>query len=274
MYASIAVLITFLFITGCSSQQVKHYEETYQQPSDINMVVIAEDQSLDNLPRKSRQMKRVESRLSNALVAYDYSVYDLMAVTDEQFERQRDNISDEELMDYFLTQSKPKMDIAVMYRVYYRIDRSNDRLSVGIKGRLLNIKSGQMIGATDIPGAFLKLADNCRGACIQTEVSDKARMLAPEFAEEISLKLSRLINPDTRNTKPVTPINKAKPKPTTVQSERVDGIYVERNEASTPAPTQTSKPQPKPAPSTSTEATRVDGILIEKEESSSNSIRW
>ena len=262
MYRLLTTLVCSSLLVACAGNTPKSGAPVqYSKPADINLTVIPVDQSLDDLDKSSRAWQRVNKRLMTGLNDKGFSVFDLSMAVDGDFDKQRDRFDLEDYIEYFSERPKPRMDVVLPTRLYYRLDRENDRLMVGLSTQIIDVTNQRLIAEVEEPGAFAKLAANCRGACVIEKVGELSKPLSKELLQSISRQLHQVL--DDRYVAPPSS-SKKKPISNPAPGERVDGILIEgESESAVTAPVKSPKPVKKqPAPVTS-QPQRIDGILVE-----------
>jgi len=269
MIKKIALSIIALSLVACSGNQIK--EVSYSKPQDVNVVLIAQDSGMDDLDRSSTTFRQIEKNVAKEILQRTYTLFDVSDVTGNSFSGERDRFTQEDLMAYFADRPKPRMDALVPLRVSYVLDRDNDRLSVNLKAKVLDLNSQKLIAMIDVPGPYTKLPKNCRGMCVQKQIPGLAAPLVKDLGKSLAYRLSQFIHTSYRMHEEVSSEDGHQNKP--APGTRVEGVLIE-NKASQSAtvikPVPVAKPTPAPKNKTKSTTKRVGGVLVESKSSDSN----
>lgn len=178
----LALLLSFA--AGASAQTTN---------SRINLLVMSDDADPDTVPRNNRIFNRVQLQLSEYLNTRGFQVYDetslALGITPTGRVRRRDA----ELIEIARAVSTP-VDAMVVYQIYAsarRANAANIRFpEIRIAGRVLNVRTGQFIGAFEVGGFQLPALPNpCGAECLLETVGSHSRTLATDLGAAIAQKL-------------------------------------------------------------------------------------
>ena len=164
----------------------------------LNMLVMGEDADEDSVPRGNRIFNRVILALGEEMNVRGFNVFDETAVALNITQPNRVRRRDAELIDVSRAVQNPPLDVVMVFQIYASARDSSYsdvvRPAVRIPGRLLNVKTGQMIGSFEVTGLELPpLPVNCERECLLETVGDNARILASELADALAVKLEGFI---------------------------------------------------------------------------------
>ena len=163
-----------------------------------NILVMGEDADTDSVPRGNRVFQRVIQALGEDMNVAGYNVYDetaaAMAVTEPNRVRRRDA----ELIDVARAIQAPPIDVVAVFTIFASAQDSAysdvKRPQIRIPGRLLNVRTGQQIGAFEVSGLQLPpLPVACDRECVLEKVGDSASTLASELSVALADKLDGFI---------------------------------------------------------------------------------
>jgi hypothetical protein len=184
--------------SGASDQpSVSNVAQTSRSNDRLNLVVVGEDADLDTVPRSSRIFNRVIAALSEELNLKGFSVIDetiaSMGFTDPGRARRRDT----ELIDVARSIARPPIDIIVVMNIYASVRKSAvsdiTRPEVRIPGRIINVRTGQLLGTYEVRGLELPpLPRACDRECVLEHVGDQSRVLAHDLGLALSEKLDAM----------------------------------------------------------------------------------
>jgi len=269
MIKKIALSIIALSLVACSGNQIK--EVSYSKPQDVNVVLIAQDSGMDDLDISSTTFRHIEKNVAKEILQRTYTLFDVSDVTGNSFSGERDRFTQEDLMAYFADRPKPRMDALVPLRVSYVLDRDNDRLSVSLKAKVLDVNSQKLIAMIEVPGPYTKLPKNCRGMCVQKQIPELAAPLVKDLGKSLAYRLSQFIHTSYRMHEEASSEDGHQNKP--APGARVEGVLIESNarpSATVIESVPVTKPTPAPKNKTKSTTKRVGGVLVESKSSDSN----
>jgi hypothetical protein len=173
-----------------------------------NIVVMSEDADEDTVPRGNRIFNRVIAELGEVMNVRGYNIYDETAVAMSITQPGRVRRRDAEIIDVARAVQTPPLDVIVVFQIYASATKSNVsdivRPNVRIPGRLLNVRTGQQIGAFEVTGLELApLPQGCDKECLLEKVGAEAKLVANELAQALTSKLNGFIAP-VRSDNPIT----------------------------------------------------------------------
>jgi len=165
-----------------------------------NIVVMGEDADEDSVPRGNRIFQRVITELSETMNLRGYNVYDETAVAMGITQANRVRRRDAELIEVARAVQNPPLDVVAVFQVYASASKSGYsdivRPEVRIPGRLLNVRTGQSLGAFEVAGLQLPpLPQGCDRECLLERVGAEAKSIAADVATALTAKLDGVIAP-------------------------------------------------------------------------------
>ena len=165
-----------------------------------NLVVMGEDADEDAVPRGNRIFQRVIAELSETMNLRGYNVYDETAVAMGFTQANRVRRRDAELIEVARAVQNPPLDVVAVFQIYASASKSaySDivRPEVRIPGRLLNVRTGQSLGAFEVAGLQLPpLPQGCDRECLLERVGAEAKAIAGDVAAALAAKLDGVIAP-------------------------------------------------------------------------------
>ncbi|MEH3143812.1 MAG: hypothetical protein PGN34_00265 [Methylobacterium frigidaeris] len=165
-----------------------------------NVVVMGEDADEDSVPRGNRIFQRVIGELSETMNLRGYNVYDETAVAMGFTQPNRVRRRDAELIEVARAVQNPPLDVVAIFQIYASATKSaySDivRPEVRIPGRLLNVRTGQSLGAFEVAGVQLPpLPQGCDRECLLERVGAEAKTIAADVAAALTTKLDGFIAP-------------------------------------------------------------------------------
>ncbi|KQQ14607.1 hypothetical protein ASF53_08200 [Methylobacterium sp. Leaf123] len=165
-----------------------------------NIVVMGEDADEDSVPRGNRIFQRVIAELSETMNLRGYNVYDETAVAMGITQANRVRRRDAELIEVARAVQNPPLDVVAVFQVYAAASKSGYsdivRPEVRIPGRLLNVRTGQSLGAFEVAGLQLPpLPQGCDRECLLERVGAEAKSIAADVATALTAKLDGVIAP-------------------------------------------------------------------------------
>ncbi|GEL43482.1 hypothetical protein MEX01_40730 [Methylorubrum extorquens] len=159
-----------------------------------NLLVMSEDADEEAVPRGNRIYTRVIRELSETMNVRGYNVYDETAIGMGITEPNRVRRRDTELIDVARSIPTPPLDVMVIFEIYASAQKSmySDivRPEVRIPGRMLNVRTGQMIGSFEVSGLQLPpLPQGCDRECLLERTGAEARVIARDLASALTQKL-------------------------------------------------------------------------------------
>lgn len=181
-----------LFLSGLAAAMVAFAAPALaDQP---NIVVMAEDADEETVPRFNRIFNRVIIALSEEMNTRGFNVYDETAVGMGITEPGRIRRIDTEIIDVARSIQRPPIDIVVVFQIYASARKSlySDvtRPEIRIPGRMINVRTGQLIGAFEVGGSeFPPLPRECDRECLLEQVGNQAQVIARDLGLALSDKL-------------------------------------------------------------------------------------
>ncbi|WP_244473108.1 hypothetical protein [Methylobacterium sp. Leaf100] len=171
-----------------------------QAQAKPNIVVMGEDADEDSVPRGNRIFQRVITELSETMNLRGYNVYDETAVAMGFTQPNRVRRRDAELIEVARAVQNPPVDVVAVFQVYASASKSaySDivRPEVRIPGRLLNVRTGQSLGAFEVAGVQLPpLPQGCDRECLLERVGAEAKTIAADVAAALTAKLDGVVAP-------------------------------------------------------------------------------
>jgi hypothetical protein len=171
-----------------------------QAQAKPNIVVMGEDADEDAVPRGNRIFQRVIAELSETMNLRGYNVYDETAVAMGFTQPNRVRRRDAELIEVARAVSNPPLDVVAIFQIYASASKSaySDivRPQVRIPGRLLNVRTGQSLGAFEVAGLQLPpLPQGCDRECLLERVGAEAKTIAGDVASALTAKLDGFVAP-------------------------------------------------------------------------------
>lgn len=171
-----------------------------QAQAKPNVVVMGEDADEDAVPRGNRIFQRVIAELSETMNLRGYNVYDETAVAMGFTQPNRVRRRDAELIEVARAVSSPPLDVVAIFQIYASASKSaySDivRPQVRIPGRLLNVRTGQSLGAFEVAGLQLPpLPQGCDRECLLERVGAEAKTVAGDVASALTAKLDGFVAP-------------------------------------------------------------------------------
>lgn len=170
-----------------------------------NILVVSEDADEDTVPRGNRIFQRVIHELAETMNTRGYNVYDETAVGMDITKPGRVRRRDAEVIDVARSIPRPPIDVVLIFQIYASARKSSYsdivRPEIRIPGRLLNVRTGQLIGSFEVTGLQLPpLPQDCDRECLLERVGAEARMLATDLAAALTDKLAGFIRPGGGST--------------------------------------------------------------------------
>jgi hypothetical protein len=172
-----------------------------------NIVVMGEDADEDSVPRGNRIFQRVITELSESMNLRGYNVYDETAVAMGFTQPNRVRRRDAELIEVARAVQNPPIDVIAIFQIYASASKSGYsdivRPEVRIPGRLLNVRTGQSLGAFEVAGVQLPpLPQGCDRECLLERVGAEAKTIAADVAGALTAKLDGIVAPRRSNAGP------------------------------------------------------------------------
>lgn len=184
---------------------------------------MSEDADEDAVPRGNRIFRRVIAGLSETMNVRGYNVYDETAIGMGITEPNRVRRRDTELIDVARSIPTPPLDVVVIFEIYASAQKSmySDivRPEVRVPGRMLNVRTGQMIGSFEVSGLQLPpLPQGCDRECLLERVGGEAKTIARDLASALTQKLDGFQAPRRYDARPgpalgTTPLGAGAPAP-------------------------------------------------------------
>jgi hypothetical protein len=164
----------------------------------LNILVMGEDADEDSTPRGNRIFNRVIAALSEEMNVQGHDIFDETAVAMNINPANRVRRDDSELIEVARAVPNPPLDVVVVFSIYASVREGAYsevlRPEVRIPGRVLNLRTGQLIGSFEVTGLDLPpLPVACERECLLEEVGNHAAILGAELAAALTLKLDGFV---------------------------------------------------------------------------------
>jgi hypothetical protein len=164
----------------------------------LNILVMGEDADEDSVPRGNRIFNRVIAALSEEMNVQGHDVFDETAVAMNINPANRVRRDDSELIEVARAVPNPPLDVVVVFSIYASVREGAYsevlRPEVRIPGRILNLRTGQLIGSFEVKGLDLPpLPVACERECLLEEVGNHAAILGAELAAALTSKLDGFV---------------------------------------------------------------------------------
>ena len=190
-----AKLRTMLLLTGLTALTSLVAPAAYaDQPG---LLVVSDDADQETVPRNNRIFNRVITALGEEMNIRGYAVVDEVAAGLDITAQGRVRRRDVELIDIARAIRRPPVDAVVVFQIYASAKRSLNsdvmRPEVRISGRMINVRSSQMLGAfevveRDLP--VLPLGCDRDRECVIEQMGDNIRVLARDLGAALAEKLA------------------------------------------------------------------------------------
>ena len=160
-----------------------------------NLLVIGEDEDEDTVPRNSRVFDRVLRVIQDKMNESGFNVFDETAVTLGTLAQDRVRRDDGEIIEVCRAVSAPPLDVAVIFSIWPDTRRSEvaTYVSARVDGRMLNCRTGQVLGAFEQKFETQTLPTRCGRSCVLEAVGERARVIGRNVAHALALKLAWLV---------------------------------------------------------------------------------
>ena len=164
----------------------------------LNILVMGEDADEDSVARGNRIFNRVIAAMNEEMNIQGHDVFDETAVAMNINPANRVRRRDSELIEVARAVQTPPLDVVTVFSIYASVREGaySDvvRPDVRIAGRLLNLRTGQLIGSFEVDGLELPpLPVVCDRECLLEQVGDNASILGAELADALVIKLDGFI---------------------------------------------------------------------------------
>jgi hypothetical protein len=163
----------------------------------VNALVMLEDADPETMSRNVAIYRRVLPQLQEDLSTRGVQVYDenINAIAFQRPDKRRR--SDVELVTIAraVAQSQP-LDVVILFSIVASAQQdvvvpSILHPKVRIPGRVINIHSGQLVGAFEVNPTRLPVLPNpCDNVCLTEEVGNDAKLIADDLADALATKLA------------------------------------------------------------------------------------
>lgn len=166
----------------------------------VNVMVFSDDADEDTIPRDNRIFNRVFARIQESLNLRGYQVFDETATSQNFTEVHKVRRIDAEFIE-IARSVQPTINVAVIFQIYASVVRGEyaalQRPKVRIAGRMLNVRSGQFIGAFEVKEFPLEpLPRSCDDReCLLEHIGDYAGDLGNALGETLADKLTGFVQP-------------------------------------------------------------------------------
>jgi hypothetical protein len=164
----------------------------------LNILVMGEDADEDSVPRGNRIYNRVIAALNEEMNVQGHDVFDETAVAMNINPANRVRRDDSELIEVARAVPNPPLDVVVVFSIYASVREGAYsevlRPEVRIPGRVINLRTGQLIGSFEVTGLDLPpLPVACERECLLEEVGKHASILGAELAAALTTKLDGFV---------------------------------------------------------------------------------
>ena len=171
--------------------------------SGSNVLVMGEDADPVSVPRRNRVFGRVLDAISNELHTEGFDVFDETTVTAPPFEG-RIRRNDRKTIEVARSVVQPPIDVVVIFSIFASPEHFSQitRISIRVKGRLLNVRSGQRLGNFEVvsPKSWSAPID-CPRNCILEIIGKYSQVLGRDVAAVLAEKLDDMTQGSpTKNT--------------------------------------------------------------------------
>lgn len=162
----------------------------------VNIVVATEDADKDTVPRDNRIYDRVLDAIREQLNAQGFQVYDETAAGMQVDRAHRVRRQDTELIEVARA-LRPPMDAIVVFRIYASVVAGQytemRRPVMRITSRVLNVRSGQVVGQFDVGDQieFPPLLKDCAAdrECLLESLGSQAHRIAGDLGAALAMQL-------------------------------------------------------------------------------------
>jgi len=161
-----------------------------------NVLIMGVDGGRHMARRNGPVFRTVRESLSNVFFERGYGVYDEAAASLGKVRQHLSHRSDAEIVGIARAVSNPPIDLVVAFSAYTaeKDTRYARKLRVRLQGRLIDIRTGRLLGTAEIKSAAFRHAGNsCRKACLADLAAREAAQLAPGLGEALVAKLGRSV---------------------------------------------------------------------------------
>ncbi|MBH0236850.1 hypothetical protein [Methylobrevis albus] len=168
---------------------------------NVTVMVFSDDADVDTIPRDNRIFNRVITQLQETMNLRGFQVFDETSTTMGFTDVNRTRRTDAEFLEISRSVT-PRINVAVIFQIYASVVRSEHanilRPKVRIAGRMLNVHSGQFIGAFEVAEFPLQpLPRSCTDSeCLLETIGAEARMIANALGETLADKLEGFVVAD------------------------------------------------------------------------------
>ncbi len=171
--------------------------------SNPTLLIMAEDEDGETIPRNNRISTRILNELVNQLDGRGFDVYDETAVTLRTHAQGRTRRSDAELLDVAKSIRRPPIDVVIFFRIFSDVTRKKyqNEVRLRMEGRLLSVSDGRRLGSWEaklpedrdqvwlLPNRCFPEGGSMSRSCLLESVGDDARTLAQEVGAIVTDKL-------------------------------------------------------------------------------------
>jgi hypothetical protein len=188
-----AKLRTMLLLTGLSALTSLVAPAAYaDQPG---LMVVSDDADQETVPRNNRIFNRVLTALGEEMNLRGYTIVDEVAAGLDITEQGRVRRRDAELIDIARAIRRPPVDAVVVFQLYASAKKSLNsdvmRPEARIAGRIINVRSSQMLGAFEVVERDLPVLPlGCDRECVLEQMGDNSRVLARDLGAALAEKLA------------------------------------------------------------------------------------
>jgi hypothetical protein len=182
-----------LLLTGLSALTSLVAPAAYaDQPG---LMVVSDDADQETVPRNNRIFNRVLTALGEEMNLRGYTIVDEVAAGLDITEQGRVRRRDAELIDIARAIRRPPVDAVVVFQLYASAKKSLNsdvmRPEARIAGRIINVRSSQMLGAFEVVERDLPVLPlGCDRECVLEQMGDNSRVLARDLGAALAEKLA------------------------------------------------------------------------------------
>ena len=168
------------------------------QSSRPNILVIGEDADNDTVPRNNRVFDRVLRAIQSKMNEAGFDVFDETAVTLGALAQDRVRRDNGEIIEVCRAVRSPPLDVAVIFSIWPNTRRTDvaTYVSSRVEGRMLNCRTGQILGSFERNFKNVVLPQRCSRDCILEAVGQRTRVIGRDVALVLARNLAWLLTGD------------------------------------------------------------------------------
>lgn len=163
-----------------------------------NILVIGEDADIDTVPRNNRAFNGVLRAIEDKMTEEGFNVFDETAITLGTLAQDRVRRDDGEIIEVCRAARTP-LDVAVIFSIYpdSRETQLATYVSARVEGRMINCRSGRVLGNFEEKFGDVGLPLPCHRECVLEAVRGEAKVIGRDVAHVLARKLKRLLTAGT-----------------------------------------------------------------------------